>query len=167
MKLGETIIKLGLAIAAVAGIAFLIVKYMDAIKAWAEKLCPCCRVEDEVIEEAEEQVEEPAAEPVPPVTAREPIAAALASSDPVKPAVNPVKSPSETGIGAKPADPDVGVRFLLLTFLCANKEKWGARGGATRRFKTFSAAFKTREFWRAGIWDPCRRMVSRPQKSPA
>ena len=62
MKLGETIIKLGLAIAAVAGIAFLIVKYMDAIKAWAEKLCPCCRVEDEVIEEAEELVEEPAAE---------------------------------------------------------------------------------------------------------
>ena len=52
MKLGETIIKLGLAIAAVAGIAFLVVKYMDAIKAWAEKLCPCCRVEDEVIEEA-------------------------------------------------------------------------------------------------------------------
>ena len=33
MKLGETIIKIGLAIAAVAGIAFLIVKYMDAIKA--------------------------------------------------------------------------------------------------------------------------------------
>lgn len=62
MKLGETIIKLGLAIAAVAGIAFLIVKYMDAIKAWAEKLCPCCRVEDEVIEEAEELVEEPVAE---------------------------------------------------------------------------------------------------------
>ena len=29
MKLGETIIKIGLAIAAVAGIAFLIVKYMD------------------------------------------------------------------------------------------------------------------------------------------
>ena len=62
MKLGETIIKLGLAIAAVAGIAFLIVKYMDAIKAWTEKLCPCCRVEDEVIEEAEELVEEPVAE---------------------------------------------------------------------------------------------------------
>ena len=61
MKLGETIIKLGLAIAAVAGIAFLIVKYMDAIKAWAEKLCPCCRVEDEVLE-AEELVEEPVAE---------------------------------------------------------------------------------------------------------
>ena len=62
MKLGETIIKIGLAIAAVAGIAYLIVKYMDAIKAWAEKLCPCCRIEDEVVDEAEEVVEEPAAE---------------------------------------------------------------------------------------------------------
>ena len=57
MKLAEIIIKIGLAIAAVAGIAFLIVKYMDAIKAWAEKLCPCCRIEEE-----EELVEEPAAE---------------------------------------------------------------------------------------------------------
>ena len=57
MKLGETIIKIGLAIAAVAGIVFLFVKYMDAIKAWAEKLCPCCRIEEE-----EELVEEPAAE---------------------------------------------------------------------------------------------------------
>lgn len=66
MKLGETIIKIGLAIAAVAGIAFLIAKYMDAIKAWVEKLCPCCRIEDEVIEEAEEQVEEPAAEVIAP-----------------------------------------------------------------------------------------------------
>ena len=62
MKLGETIINIGLAIAAVAGIAYLIVKYMDAIKAWAEKLCPCCRIEDEVVDEAEEVVEEPAAE---------------------------------------------------------------------------------------------------------
>ena len=61
MKLGETIIKIGLAIAAVAGIVFLVVKYMDAIKAWIEKLCPCCQIEDEVIEEAEELVEAPAA----------------------------------------------------------------------------------------------------------
>ena len=66
MKLGETIIKIGLAIAAIAGIAFLVVKYMDAIKAWVEKLCPCCRIEDEVIEEAEEQVEEPTAEVIVP-----------------------------------------------------------------------------------------------------
>lgn len=64
MKLGETIIKIGLAIAAVAGIAFLIVKYMDAIKAWVEKLCPCCSIEDETV--AEELVEEPAAEEIAP-----------------------------------------------------------------------------------------------------
>ena len=62
MNLAEIIIKIGLAIAAVAGIAYLIVKYMDAIKAWAEKLCPCCRIADEVVDEAEEVVEEPAAE---------------------------------------------------------------------------------------------------------
>ena len=62
MKLAETIIKIGVAIAAIAGIAYLVVKYMDAIKAWVEKLCPCCRIEDEVVEEAEELVEEPAAE---------------------------------------------------------------------------------------------------------
>ena len=64
MKLAENIIKLGLAIAAIAGIAFLIVKYLDAIKAWLEKLCPCCEVEEEIVEEvaAEEAIEEPAAE---------------------------------------------------------------------------------------------------------
>ena len=64
MKLAENIIKIGLAIAAVAGIAFLVVKYMDAIKAWMEKLCPTCEIEEELVEEpvAEEAVEEPAAE---------------------------------------------------------------------------------------------------------
>ena len=67
MKLGETIIKIGLAIAAVAGIVFLVVKYMDAIKAWIEQLCPCCRIEDEVIEEAdfEAPVEEVVVEAAP------------------------------------------------------------------------------------------------------
>ena len=60
MKLGETIIKLGLAIAAVAGTVYLIVKYIDAIKAWLEKLCPCCQIEEEA--PVEEVVEEPAAE---------------------------------------------------------------------------------------------------------
>ena len=62
MKLAENIIKLGLAIAAIAGIAFLIVKYMDAIKAWLEKLCPACELEEEFLETVEEAVEEPAAE---------------------------------------------------------------------------------------------------------
>lgn len=59
MKLAETIIKIGLAIVAVAGIVFLVAKYMDAIKAWIEKLCPCCQIEDAIAEEAEELVEEP------------------------------------------------------------------------------------------------------------
>ena len=58
MKLAEIIIKIGVAIAAVVGVAFLVLKYMDAIKAWAEKICHC-RVEDEA---AEELVEEAAAE---------------------------------------------------------------------------------------------------------
>ena len=64
MKLAENIIKIGLAIAAVAGIAYLVVKYMDAIKAWLEKLCPACEIEEEIAEEAvaEETVEEPVAE---------------------------------------------------------------------------------------------------------
>ena len=66
MKLGETIIKIGLAIAAVAGIAFLIVKYMDAIKAWLEKLCPACELEEDFDETIEEvTAEEPAAEEAP------------------------------------------------------------------------------------------------------
>ena len=64
MKLAENIIKIGLAIAAVAGIAFLVVKYMDAIKAWVEKLCPCCNIEEEE-ELVEEPVEEPVAEEAP------------------------------------------------------------------------------------------------------
>jgi len=67
MKLAENIIKIGLAIAAVAGIAYLVVKYMDAIKAWVEKLCPACEIEEELVEEpvAEEAIEEPAAEEAP------------------------------------------------------------------------------------------------------
>ena len=75
MKLAENIIKLALAIGAVAGVIFLIAKYMDAIKAWLNQLCPACEVEEEFIEEvtaeesveesAEEAVEEPAAEEAP------------------------------------------------------------------------------------------------------
>ena len=54
MKFVETIIKLGVAIAAVAGIAFLVVKYMDAIKAWLEKLFPVYELEEDFVEEIEE-----------------------------------------------------------------------------------------------------------------
>ena len=64
MKFAETIIKLGVAVAAVAGIAFLVVKYMDAIKAWLEKLCPACALEEDFVEEIEETVEEAAEETV-------------------------------------------------------------------------------------------------------
>ena len=64
MKLAEKIIKLGLAIAAVAGIVFLVVKYIDAIKAWLEKLCPCCQIEEDIEEAAVEPVEEPVAEEI-------------------------------------------------------------------------------------------------------
>ena len=63
MKLAETIVKIGLAIAAIAGIAYLVVKYMDAIKAWAEKLCPKCHLEEDFVEDvAEEPAEEVAPE---------------------------------------------------------------------------------------------------------
>lgn len=61
MKLAEIIIKIGVAVAAVVGVAFLVLKYMDAIKAWAEKICSC-QIEDEAAEElAEEAVAEEAA----------------------------------------------------------------------------------------------------------
>lgn len=74
MKLAENIIKLALAIAAVAGVIFLVLKYMDAIKAWMERLCPACELEEEIIEEAvadesvdetvDESAEEAAEDPV-------------------------------------------------------------------------------------------------------
>ena len=70
MKFAEKIIKLALAIGAIAGVIFLITKYMDAIRAWADKLCPACEPEEEIVEEAvaeesiEEAVEAPAEEVV-------------------------------------------------------------------------------------------------------
>ena len=65
MKFAEKIIKLALAIGAIAGVIFLITKYMDAIRAWADKLCPACEPEEEIIEEAvaEESIEEVAEAP--------------------------------------------------------------------------------------------------------
>lgn len=61
MKLFNTIAKVAAAIAAVAGIAFLVYKYMDAIKAWIAKLCPCAEVElEEDFIPEEEITEEPA-----------------------------------------------------------------------------------------------------------
>lgn len=59
MKLAEKIIKLALAIGAVAGVVFLIAKYMGALK---DKQTPACELEEEVIEETVpvESVEETA-----------------------------------------------------------------------------------------------------------
>ena len=45
MNLYATIGKIVAAVVAIAGIAFLVYKYMDAIKAWLTKLCPCCEVQ--------------------------------------------------------------------------------------------------------------------------
>ena len=70
MKLAENIIKLALAIGAVVGVIFLVTKYMDALKAWFDKLCPACELEEEFVEDADEEtaaeeaVEEAVEEPV-------------------------------------------------------------------------------------------------------
>lgn len=93
MKLFNTIVKLAAAVAAVAGIAYLVYKYMDAIKAWLNKLCPCADVEleddfdieIEVVEDApaeetpaEETAEEAPAEEAP---AEEPAVEPAAEED--------------------------------------------------------------------------------------
>lgn len=73
MKALNTIIKILTALAAVAGIVYIIATYGEQISAWCKKIlaklpkCPCC--EEEVAEDivepfAEETVEEPAAEEV-------------------------------------------------------------------------------------------------------
>ena len=70
MKMTELIIKLAVAAAAIVGIAYLIVRYMDAIKAWAQKLCPMCA--EEIVEEDEAAAEDaPADEVVEEVVAEE------------------------------------------------------------------------------------------------
>lgn len=81
MKVASIIIKIVAALAAVAGVVYVIAAYGDKIVAWAKKLmgccpcdgeCECCEEEcfeeeaaEEVVEEAaEEAAEEPAEEPV-------------------------------------------------------------------------------------------------------
>ena len=79
MKYVKTLLKLTAAIAAVAGIAYVVYKNIDAITEWLKNLCPCkctpeveecdfepCSVEevnDEVVEEVVAQ-EIPEGEPV-------------------------------------------------------------------------------------------------------
>ena len=60
MNLYATIGKIVAAVVAIAGIAFLVYKYMDAIKAWMAKLCPCCELEEDFEPEIEIEVVEEA-----------------------------------------------------------------------------------------------------------
>lgn len=63
MKALKNVMKLVAAAAAVAGIAYLVVKYMDTITAWLKKYCPCCCNEVPAVEEVAEEA--PAVEEVP------------------------------------------------------------------------------------------------------
>lgn len=75
MKAMNTIIKILTALAAVAGVIYIMATYGEQIVAWCKKTlanlpkCPSCEADEaveEVVEEAaEEAVEEPAAEEVP------------------------------------------------------------------------------------------------------
>ena len=62
MKFLNIALKLVAAIAAVAGIAYLIAKNMDAITEWLKNLCPC-KADEEICEE--DFAEEAAAEEAP------------------------------------------------------------------------------------------------------
>lgn len=85
MKNANIIIKIVAALAAVAGVVFVIATYGDKIVAWAKKLlgrCPCdgececcdCDCFEEADVAAEEAVEEPAEEAVEEAAAEEPVA---------------------------------------------------------------------------------------------
>ena len=75
MKAANTIIKILTALAAVAGVIYIVATYGEQIVAWCKKTlanlpkCPSCEADEaveEVVEEAaEEAVEEPAAEELP------------------------------------------------------------------------------------------------------
>lgn len=60
MKFASKLIKLAAAVAAIAGIAYLVVRYFDDIKAWLSRFCPCC---DYTLED-DFEVEVPMTEPV-------------------------------------------------------------------------------------------------------
>ncbi len=51
MKKHNTLLKCVAAAAAVAGIAYLVVRYFDEIHAWLRKLCPYCTLEDDFVVE--------------------------------------------------------------------------------------------------------------------
>lgn len=68
MKVTSLIIKIIVALAAVAGAVYLAATYGEKIVAWAKKMlgsCPCCKkAEEEIVEAAEEAAEEAPAEEV-------------------------------------------------------------------------------------------------------
>ena len=85
MKLANTLIKLAAAIAAVAGIAFLVVRYFDEIKAWLSRFCPSC---DYTLED-DFEVEVPMTEPAPKAEAPAEEPAAEAPAEEPAPAAEP------------------------------------------------------------------------------
>ena len=90
----KTVIKLLSALAAVAGVVYIIATYGEQITAWAKKVlsnlpkCPCCK--DDAAEEA--PAEAPAAEEAP---AEEPAAVEVPVEEPAAPAEEPVVAPHE------------------------------------------------------------------------
>lgn len=63
MNAMKTLLKLAAAVAAVAGIAYLVVKNIDTITEWLKNLCPCKAVPAaEEVPTEETPTEEPAAE---------------------------------------------------------------------------------------------------------
>ena len=64
MKVFSAVVKILVALAAIAGAAYLLATYGEKLVAWAKKVCPCC--EEPQLEDvpAVEEVEEPVVEPV-------------------------------------------------------------------------------------------------------
>lgn len=84
MKVLKALLKLAAAAAAIAGIAYLVVKNIDTITNWLQNLCPNCKCtcQPEIVETAAEEeavedtpVEEPACtEEADPIPEDEPVA---------------------------------------------------------------------------------------------
>ena len=93
----KTVIKLLSALAAVAGVVYIIATYGEQITAWAKKVlsnlpkCPCCK--DDAAEE-ETPAEEAPVETAPAVE-EEPAAVEVPVEEPAAPAEEPVVAPHE------------------------------------------------------------------------
>ena len=94
MKTVNTIVKILSALAAVAGVVYIIATYGEQITAWAKKTlaslpkCPCCK--DDAAEE-----EAPAEDAAEEVAEEEPAAVEVPVEAPVAPAQEPVVAPHE------------------------------------------------------------------------